>query len=210
VLHEPDVALTDLALALETGAFALLTARQESFRHQLGRLTSLLFLCLAASSLLGGAYHGWFPLGTATAAGQAVWTLTMLSIGAAATTLWLLAGALTARPPRWLVPAALALLLTYSAVVLFVDDHFWVSIAFSVPPLVALLGIFLAKIVKLQSKGAAFGFSAILLMFLASTLQQLRVGVHPTYFNHNALYHLIQGIALALLFYGLRLFLRAP
>src|SRR5690242_8148924 len=131
MLHEPDVALTDLALAIETGTFALLAARERSSRHQLGRLTSLLFFCLAASSLLGGAYHGWFPLGTATAAGQAVWTLTMLSIGAAATTLWLLAGALTGRVPRWLPPTGLALLFVYGAVVLFVDDHFWVSIVFS-------------------------------------------------------------------------------
>jgi len=44
-------------------------------------------------------------------------------------------------------------------------------------------------------------------MFAASALQQLHVGLHPRYFNHNALYHLIQGIALALLFNALRLFL---
>jgi uncharacterized protein DUF6962 len=35
-------------------------------------------------------------------------------------------------------------------------------------------------------------------------LQQLRVGLHPVWFNHNALYHLLEGIGLAMLFVALR------
>ena len=35
-------------------------------------------------------------------------------------------------------------------------------------------------------------------------LQQLRVGIHPVYFNHNALYHAIQGIALVMIYMGAR------
>jgi hypothetical protein len=38
-------------------------------------------------------------------------------------------------------------------------------------------------------------------------LQLAKVAVHPTYFNHNAVYHVVQGAALVLLDQGFR---RAP
>jgi hypothetical protein len=37
---------------------------------------------------------------------------------------------------------------------------------------------------------------------LAALLQQARVSIHPVYFNHNAVYHVVQGIALVLLYRG--------
>ena len=43
------------------------------------------------------------------------------------------------------------------------------------------------------------------LTFVAAAVQQGRVGLHPRYFNHNALYHLIQGAGLFLVFRGARL-----
>ena len=210
MLYEPDVALSDFALSVETAVFALMVARSPSAVPPRRRVAALLFLCLSLSSLLGAVYHGWFPQGTATAAGRFVWTLTMLSIGGAATVLWPVTAAVAGAAPRWLAQVALALLAAYAAVVLFVDDRFWVSIVFSVPPLVVLLGTFLGRFVRHRSRAAALGLTAVLLMFIASALQQLRIGVHPTYFNHNSLYHVIQGIALALLFYALRLSLQAP
>ncbi len=41
----------------------------------------------------------------------------------------------------------------------------------------------------------------------AALLQQAKVSIHPVYFDHNALYHVLQGIALVLLYPGFR---RAP
>lgn len=35
---------------------------------------------------------------------------------------------------------------------------------------------------------------------IAAALQQLGVGLHPEYFNHNAFYHAIQAFALWLLY----------
>ena len=37
---------------------------------------------------------------------------------------------------------------------------------------------------------------------LAGELQHFRVGIHPLYFNHNALSHVFQAVALLLLFLG--------
>ena len=36
--------------------------------------------------------------------------------------------------------------------------------------------------------------------FAAALVQRLKVAVHPEYFDHNALYHLIQGVAVLLIF----------
>jgi hypothetical protein len=39
---------------------------------------------------------------------------------------------------------------------------------------------------------------------MGAAVQQLRIGLHPAYFNHNALYHLVQAVALALVFAACR------
>ncbi len=208
ILHEPDVALTDLALSIETIVLALLLLRTKPAGSPLRMLAGLLFLVLSLSSLLGALYHGFFPLRMETEGGWLVWVLTMFSLGGAATIFWMLNGALSRKSPRWLTPAALLLFAGYLLFVAFVDYRFWVSIAFSVPPLLVFLGILLSRALRSASPGAGAGIAAILLMFAASVLQQLRIGIDPAYFNHNALYHLIQGIALAFLFVSLRMFVR--
>ncbi len=117
---------------------------------------------------------------------------------------WLLIGALTKTSQRWIVPCVLIALGGYFLFVLFVDFRFLVSIVFTLPPLIALLCLFIKLSVQRQSQAAVIGSIAILLMFLALVLQQMHIGLHPIYFNYNALYHLIQGIALALLFTDFR------
>ncbi len=205
-LHEPDVALTDLALSIETCIFAFFFLRT-STKHSLRVVSIILFFFLSASSLLGALYHGFFPLRTETQAGWIIWIGTMLSIGGAATMVWILIGILTNTSLRWIVPSAVLLLCGYLLFLLSIDFHFWVSIAFSVPPLLALLAVFVWKSFRDRSRAAIFGIIAIFLMFIASALQQMHIGIHPIYFNFNALYHLIQGVALALLFNAFRLFL---
>ena len=39
---------------------------------------------------------------------------------------------------------------------------------------------------------------------VAAAIQQLEIGIHPTYFNHNALYHLLQAVGLVLLMIAFR------
>jgi hypothetical protein len=204
VLHEPDVALTDLALSVETLVFALVFVRMRPADSALRVRAALLFAALSASSLLGALYHGFFPLRTATPGGWLVWILTMTAIGGAATVFWMLIGSLGRKPPSWLTPVALAAFAAYVLFVVAVDYRFWVSIAFTVPPLLAFLGTLLARALRSSAPGAAAGIAAIALMFAASALQQLRIGIDPAWFNHNALYHLIQSVALVFLFVSLR------
>src|SRR5207247_9128361 len=44
------------------------------------------------------------------------------------------------------------------------------------------------------------GLMGLLLMIAGAIVQQLRIAVHPAYFNHNALFHLFQMAALLLVF----------
>jgi hypothetical protein len=44
----------------------------------------------------------------------------------------------------------------------------------------------------------------VLVSVAAAGLQQAGIGIHPAYFDHNAVYHVLQGIALVLLYLGFR------
>jgi hypothetical protein len=48
----------------------------------------------------------------------------------------------------------------------------------------------------------------VALSFVAAAVQQTETSLHPLYFNHNALYHLIQAFALLLIFLAARGLLR--
>jgi uncharacterized membrane protein YgdD (TMEM256/DUF423 family) len=48
------------------------------------------------------------------------------------------------------------------------------------------------------------GFLGICLMLFAAAAQQAKLGIHPRYFDHNALYHLLQAIALFMVFLAAR------
>src|SRR3954464_9544156 len=133
VLHEPDVALTDLALSVETLVFALLFVRMRPADSALRVRAALLFAALSASSLLGALYHGFFPLRTATPGGWLVWILTMTAIGGAATVFWMLIGSLGRKPPSWLTPVALAAFAAYVLFVVAGGFRVWGSIAVTAP-----------------------------------------------------------------------------
>jgi len=45
---------------------------------------------------------------------------------------------------------------------------------------------------------------SLLATLIAAAIQQLQIAMHPTYFNHNAIYHLLQAVALALLLVAFR------
>jgi len=76
--------------------------------------------------------------------------------------------------------------------------------AVAVEALLAVLVLMLVRAVRDGHRNATLASGAIVLMLAAAVLQQLHVGLHPVWFNHNALYHLLEGIALAVLFVALR------
>lgn len=203
-MSEPDVALTDYALALECLVFCFLLMRNVATNPPLQRWWVLFFASIGVSSALGGTTHGFFMEGTS---GHAIlWPATMLALGVTSTATWTTAAYLQLREPArsWVRRTAIGLLLIYTVVVLFVSSRFVVAIAAYLP---ATLFLFVAMLLAYRrdpQPALAYGVTGLVLTFVAAAVQQLRIAIHPAYFNHNALYHAIQGVALFLIFLSAR------
>ncbi len=201
-LHEPAVTLTDYLLALECGLFAVLLARAGRIGVATVRFAFLVFFGGAATaSLLGGTVHGFFP--DATSPGnRALWIATMLSVGLTALAALVAGVRLSASSglAAKLTPVFAFLYVIYAVIVIFLRREFVVAIYFYVPATVFLLGVFVWLWAKAGNPGAPWGVFGLLLTFVAAGVQIGRVALHATYVDHNALYHLIQAIAMYLLF----------
>lgn len=44
-----------------------------------------------------------------------------------------------------------------------------------------------------RARALAFGAAGLVLTIFATAVQQLRIAIHPVYFNHNALYHVTRA-----------------
>jgi hypothetical protein len=130
----------------------------------------------------------------------------MIAIGAAGLAGWAIGSRLLFAPKRTarLVATASGLFTVYAATILFVSDAFWVAVVGYLPAASLLFAGFLRAAVRDRVQWARVGASGIALTFVAAAVQQLRIAIHPVFFNHNALYHLVQAIALALVFVACR------
>jgi hypothetical protein len=85
-----------------------------------------------------------------------------------------------------------------------VNDSFGIAIAHYLPATLFLLFAFALLYGRGRRSAMLAGVIGMVLTLVAAYVQQRRIAVHPVYFNHNALYHLVQAIALALLFMASR------
>ena len=95
----------------------------------------------------------------------------------------------------------------FAAVVLLVDESFGTIVRFYGPSLVLFLIAAAWQAMRSRSAGWTLIAASFPVSILAAVLQQARVSIHPEHFDHNAVYHVVQGVALVLLYRG---FLRAP
>lgn len=208
MLAEPVVTITDYLLAAECGVFAFLLARgaAPAGSQRLRNPFVLFFGAIATATTAGGSVHGFFPEGAPTIAGELLWTLTLLALGVAAFSLWWVSGDLlfSAGMAKHIRIAALIELLAYMAVVLFGRQDFWIAIVNYVPAALAALIAMLAVHLRKPQAGLLTGAGGLALALLASYLQQRGIGLHPVYFNHNALYHALQAVALLFIFVAAR------
>ena len=173
----------------------------------------LFFTTTAVASLSAGTVHGFFA-DEATAGYAVLWPFSLLAIGVAALAAWAIGARLGLRPAlaRWVVRAAFVQLAVYGAVVLGVTADFRVAIADYLPAVVFLLVVFVALAVRRRGSAApsppgssapALAAGGLALTLVAAALQQLEIGIDPVHFNHNALFHVLQAVALALVYLGL-------
>lgn len=204
-LTRPAVSLTDFALAIECAAFTVLLARAPATDVVLRRWFVVFFASVAAASLLGGTMHGFFEYSTSPIR-TVLWVATLLSILVTSFVVWSIAALLqlerrASQYVRWF---AVAQMMVLSIVVLFVTREFVIAIVAYLP---AALFLFLAMILTYRRRrdpALASGVAGLALVFIGAAVQQSGVTLHPVYLDHNTLYHVIQGVALWLIYRAAR------
>lgn len=203
-LLEPDVALTDYGLALECALFVWWVRRHGQPESALRFWFIVFFAALGAAALLGGSVHG-FVGDSRSLIHALLWGGTLIAIGVAGLAGWGIGARLALSTAGSIVIRVAAIALAgYIVVVLFVAHSFAVAVIYYLPAAAFLLAAFLTVYARQRARWSLIGAGGIALMFIAAAVQQLGIGLHPRYFNHNALYHVFQGIALALLYVAAR------
>lgn len=208
-IHEPDVVFTDLGLALLGAFFAWRLWRAGSWELGAGRgqrAGAVLMGGLSSAAFWGAIFHAFFPDDTATTAGFIAWIPVSLSIVvAAATMLHLALGLLPARLSPGARRAIAALYAAaFAGVVLLVDESFTSIVRFYVPALLLFLVGAGRQAIRTGDRGWRLIAIGLIMSAGAAVLQQAKVAIHPVYFDHNAVYHVVQAVALVFLYIGFR------
>jgi hypothetical protein len=202
---EPDVTLTDYGLAAECALFAWLLGRRAGGDPGQGARWTLFFVAGAVAAAAGGTVHGFF-LDPATAGARLLWPLTLIAVGGSALAAWAIGARLLLAPAgaRALEGVAAAAWVAYAGAVLGGAQAFAVALAAYLPATLFLSVAVAARYRQTREPALLAGLLGLGGTLAAAAVQHGRVAVHPVYFNHNALYHVIQAGAFLLLFAAAR------
>lgn len=184
-LHEPTTLATDYLLFLASLVFAIRLWR-------VFRPWSLAFFFTALGSLFGGTYHGFLHMLTPFAA-EAIWKATVFAIGLAS--FFLLLG--TARA---LTTFAVVKLIVYTSWMITHDDFLWVMLDYGATMLI-IGAVQIAAWIRERAPSAPWVIGSIAVAIAGALVQASGLTLHR-HFNHNDLYHVIQLVALWLLYRG--------
>jgi len=199
-MEEIDVTLTDYALGLESLWFAFLISRKRATSETPG--LKILFVGFALAALAGGTFHGFFN-NPAQPGHDFLWWLTLsftgvTAAGFALTGVTLLTGS-PSLPARRLL---LSLFLVYLVLTLRYRE-FSIAILFYLPALLSCVAGLTFRYIRRPNPQILLGILGLVASLPATLLQQLQIALHPVYFTHNALYHLILMGALYLFYRGI-------
>lgn len=211
MISEPDVTFTDYGLAIECALFTYLIYRQRDPLQTLRNHFALFFGSVGAAALAGGTVHGFFLDGSTT--GYAIlWPATLIAIGVSAFAGWVIGTKLLFSPSAarniWILAAAE--FVAYCIVVLFINQTFMVAVINYLPAALFLSVALAIVYARLRQRPVLVGLAGMALTFVAAGVQQAGIALHPVYFNHNALYHLIQAVALLMIFWAARWLVARP
>lgn len=199
---ERAAAWTDLALGVEAATFAILVARDRHARDSAINAPLVAFFgATAAASVAGAALHG-LTTDEADPRRRALWRLALGSIGVASLSSWFLGArlALSRGASRTVTRTATIAHVPYFAAVLSGDRPFAVAIASYVPGALFLGGSLASRLRDRQHRRpAATALMALLITVAAAGVQVGRIGLTRR-FDHNALYHTLQAIGIAIFY----------
>jgi hypothetical protein len=204
-MTQVDVSLTDYGLAVECACFVYLITRLRSAATSLQRAFVAAFLSIAVAAAAGGTVHG-FLLDEHSLGYRALWPFTLIVMGITGLSGVQIGTALQfSRGTRILINRiALAAFVSYVLIVLFVRRNFLIAILGYFPALIFIGAGFLLAFRRRKRVALLIGFLGVCLMLFAAAAQRAKLGIDPRYFDHNALYHLLQAIALFMVFLAAR------
>ncbi len=185
MIHEPMTVVTDYLLAALAFTFAVrLWARSRPW--------ALAFTFTGIAALAGGTHHGIAPYLLPLAA-SILWKITTLSVGFGGTSLLI-------GTSRKLVPLAIAKCAVYSIWMLTHDDFIYVIVDYGMTLLI-VGAVEAARWMRTRASSAPWILGSIAVSAVAAAVQASGFVLHR-HFNHNDLYHVIQMLALWLLYRG--------
>ena len=202
-LHEPDVSLTDLGLAVECVWFVILLVRHSAHSKSMLDWFVAFFAATGLAAFIGALAHG-LVTDVQSALYKGLWLGRFASIGLAAIASWAIGARLilSDATARAIIVCAFVAFVIYMVIVLKISQSFAVAIIYYLPSAVFLFIAFTVAYVRSRERFFAVGTAGTLMTFLASLVQQTQIGF--PYFDHNAFYHLIQAAALLLIFLAAR------
>lgn len=199
-IAEPAVALTDLAIAVETALFARTLAHQRTGPAALRRWFAIFFAGTSLASLAGAAYHA-LPSPGGTMRGR-LWRVSLSGVVTSSLSAWQV-GAQLGRSngaPSASLSAVTVAHLTALAALTRTSPPYRMVIAGYLPAVASLAGSFSGRLNRPGDRvPAALGLAGLGLTMIAAWVQIRRIALHPRHFDHNAVYHLVQAAAFAVL-----------
>lgn len=198
---EPDVTLTDFALAVECAVFAGLLFRRNKADEEIERNFAFVFAALGASSLFGGIWHGMFSA-SETTLGRLVWFTAMVALALAAFSLWQVAAALlpTGRWSHGVRKLSRVHLAGQVFVSAFVTDAFAVGAFGMVPPIAFVTALLFRRHEATCAPRALAGIAGFTLAIASGLVIAFGVSLHPMWATTLAIYHALQFVAFWLVF----------
>jgi len=185
--------------------FAYLIGRLRTGASLLSGAFVVFFFSIAMAAAAGGTVHGFF-LDESSLGYRILWPFTLIVMGITAVPGVHIGTALhfSHSTAVFINRVALAVFVTYFAIVLFIRRDFLIAILDYLPALLFVGGAFLLAHLRQKKPAFLIGFLGVCMMLFAAAAQQAKVGIDPRYFDHNALYHVLQAIALFMVFLAAR------
>ena len=202
MITEPTTLATDYVLGALCAAFAWrLHGAARATNQRAVWLWALAFAATACGSFTGGTYHGFTTVLPAAMA-AAIWTLTTIVVGFAACLLLSAALIATVRPRarRWLLFVVWAQFAAYAIWMLWHDAFVNVIVEYGAAMLMTLV-LQIATPGMRRAPSTPWIVAGVGVTIVAAAVQQSGFDLHKN-LNHNDLQHLVQMVAVSLLYKG--------